>query len=307
VFRAADSATIAVVATSRTQDERTRRSDERGAGEKAIRGVLRHVGRLAALAAIAALAASPSPARADCSRAAADGNARQAQPGDPTTAGCGDATTVASATTGASASGTSGAAAARDDGMRELQLAQQRLTEAEQATDDAGRRAKYQDAKDHAERAIELLPDSADAHFAHFAAAGRLAQLQGLGTAAFQLMSLNKELDEVLRLDPNHANALAARGGMLVKLPRLLGGNTKRGIEYLERAVSLDSTAVGKRLELAEAYHLVGRGEDASRTADAALAMAETMQDPGKIDTCKRFIAELKATCDGCSMASIGR
>jgi hypothetical protein len=73
----------------------------------------------------------------------------------------------------------------------------------------------------------------------------------------------------------------------------LLGGNTKKGVEYLERAVSLDDTAVGKRLELAEAYHLVGRDQDATRTANDALAMAEGMQDPGKTETCKRFITEL--------------
>jgi tetratricopeptide (TPR) repeat protein len=192
-------------------------------------------------------------------------------------------------------------------GERELKLAEQLLNEGEGAPDDATRRAKYEQAKQHATRAVELLPNSADAHFVHFGAVGRLAQLDGMASAALQLMTLNAELDEVLRLDPNHANALAARGGMLVKLPRLLGGNTKQGIEYLERAVALDHEAVGKRLELAEAYHLVRRNDDAKATADRALAMAQEMKDAERIETCQKFIAELQRTCDGCAMAAIGR
>lgn len=192
-------------------------------------------------------------------------------------------------------------------GARELALAQRLLDEGEQATDDAARREKYKAASVHADRAIALLPSSADAHFVRFGAVGRLAQLDGLAVAAFKLSTVNADLDEVLRLDPNHADALAARGGMLVKLPRLLGGDTARGIEYLERAVALDETAVGKRLELAEAYHIVGRDDDARRTAERALAVARERDDPARIATCERFIAELHTACAGCAMASIGR
>jgi len=197
--------------------------------------------------------------------------------------------------------------APQSEGAHELALANRLLTEGEQTTDPKAQRASYEAAKVHATRAVELLPNSADAHFVHFAVVGRLAQLDGLASAAMQLMTVNSELDEVLRLNPNHANALAARGGMLMKLPRLLGGDTNKGVEYLERAVSLDDTAVGKRLELAEAYQIVKRTDDANRTAEAALAMAEQMQDKGKIDSCKRFIEELHKTCSGCAMASIGR
>lgn len=193
------------------------------------------------------------------------------------------------------------------EGERELAMASRLLSEGEDANDDATRRAKYTEAQRHAERAVALLPQSADAHFAHFGAVGRLAQLDGLAAAAFKLMTLNAELDEVLRLNPDHANALAARGGMLVKLPRLLGGNADKGIAYLQRAVALDREAVGKRLELAEAYHLVGRSDEARRTAEEALAMAETLQDTGRVETCRRFIEELRTACSGCAMAAIGR
>jgi tetratricopeptide (TPR) repeat protein len=199
------------------------------------------------------------------------------------------------------------AASPAEEGQRQLALARKALDEGERATDDAARRTAYETAKGHADRAVELMPESADARFVQFGADGRIAQLGGIAVAALQLVKLNGQLDEVLRLDPNHANALAARGGMLMKLPRLFGGNTKKGVEYLERAVALDSTAVGKRLELAEAYHIVGREQEAKATAQSALETARKLDQPERVATCERFIVELDKTCDGCAVKSIGR
>ena len=193
------------------------------------------------------------------------------------------------------------------EGQRELATAKKLIDDGERATTDDARKSAYEEAKRHADRAVELMPNDADARFVQFAAEGRIAQLGGIAVAALQLVKLNNQLDEVLRLDPNHANALAARGGMLMKLPRLFGGNTTKGVEYLERAVSLDSTAVGKRLELAEAYHIVGREDDAKATARSALEVAKQLDEPDRIATCERFIVELEKSCSGCAVASIGR
>lgn len=208
---------------------------------------------------------------------------------------------------GTTASDPRAASAGNEEGLRELALARQLLDEGERATDDDSRRRAYEAAKQHADRAVELMPDHADARFVQFGADGRIAQLGGIAVAALNLVKLNKQLDEVLRLDPNHANALAARGGMLMKLPRLFGGDKKEGVQYLEKAVALDSTAIGKRLELAEAYHIVGREEDAKATAQAALETARSLNQPDRIATCERFIVELEKTCDGCAVATIGR
>jgi tetratricopeptide (TPR) repeat protein len=199
------------------------------------------------------------------------------------------------------------ATAAAADGQRELATAKKLIDDGEAATTDDDRKRAYEEAKRHADRAVELMPTDADARFVQFAAEGRIAQLGGIAVAALQLVKLNKQLDEVLRLDPNHANALAARGGMLMKLPRLFGGNTTKGVEYLEKAVALDSTAIGKRLELAEAYHIVGREDDAKNTAQSALEVAKQLNEPDRVATCERFIVELQKSCSGCAVASIGR
>ena len=217
----------------------------------------------------------------------------------------------AAATTASEAAPAPGAPAAgvstSEDGPRELATAKKLIDAGEAAHTDDERKRAYEDAKRHADRAVQLMPNDADARFVQFAAEGRIAQMGGIAVAALQLVKLNKQLDEVLRLDPNHANALAARGGMLMKLPRLFGGNTTKGVEYLEKAVALDSTAVGKRLELAEAYHIVGRDDDAKNTAQNALEVAKQLNEPERVATCERFIVELQKSCSGCAVASIGR
>ena len=119
----------------------------------------------------------------------------------------------------------------------DLARASELLDEGEQAHNPDDRRAFYLAAERHADAAVTLLPKSADAHFLRFAARGRLAQMQGLARAAWQLASLQEELDLVLELDPNHADALGSRGGMLVKLPYLFGGDRTKGIQLLQRSL----------------------------------------------------------------------
>lgn len=193
------------------------------------------------------------------------------------------------------------------EGLAELEQATQFLDTGEDAETDEERKRNYDIAAEHAARAVELLPENADARFVLFAAKGRVAQMGGLASAALALSSLNSELDEVLRLDPDHADALAARGGMLMKLPRLMGGNTTKGIEHLERAVEINPTGAGTRLELAEAYEIVGRDTDALRTGREALAIAKEKKETEKIERAETFVTALEKSCDGCALAATAK
>ena len=131
------------------------------------------------------------------------------------------------------------------------------------------------------------------------------AQIRHRGRAALQLVKLNK-LDEVLRLDPNHANALATlrRHADCRRAPSS-AGTPPKGVEYLEKAVALDSTAVGKRSELAEAYHIVGRDDDAKNTAQNALEV-ESNRPAGPRRHLQAAIVELRRAA-AAAVASIGR
>lgn len=193
---------------------------------------------------------------------------------------------------------------AEAEGLAELERASEFLKAGEKASEDDEKIANYEIAAKHAERAVELLPDNADAHFVLFGAKGRVAQMGGLASAALALSSLNSELDEVLRLDPDHSDALAARGGMLMKLPRLMGGNTTEGIKHLERAVEINPNGAGTRLELAEAYEIVGRDVDAMKAGREALAIAKRKNEPKKVERAETFLADLEKSCDGCALAA---
>ncbi len=190
---------------------------------------------------------------------------------------------------------------------RELEEARNYLQAGEKANEDEERRENYEQATHHAERAVQLCPNDADAHFILFGSKGRVAQMGGIATAALELASLNRELDEVLRLNPDHADALAARGGMLVKLPRLLGGNTTEGIRYLERATVINPNGAGTRLELAEAYEIVGREADAWRVGREAIAIAERKGESKKAARARKFIEELEESCPECTRETTPR
>ena len=192
------------------------------------------------------------------------------------------------------------AAVSASAGQQEIALARAAMDRAERAEDEDEQRAAYAEVEKHADRAIAQLPQNADARFLRFAARGRVVQMDGLAAIALQLRSLNAELDEVLRLDPDHADALASRGGMLMKLPWALGGDTSRGIALLERAVSLEPEGSTKRLELAEAYQLVGRDRDAVRLAREAEEVALSNSDTQKAEAAARFRSDLQAACKDC-------
>ena len=102
----------------------------------------------------------------------------------------------------------------------------------------------------------------ADAHFALFANQGRVMELEGAVVSPFLVIEATRELNRTLELNPNHADALAAKGGIYRQLPWALGGSDKKAGEYLARSVELDyENACGARIELAELYRDAGQPE----------------------------------------------
>jgi tetratricopeptide (TPR) repeat protein len=150
-----------------------------------------------------------------------------------------------------------------------------RLLEEGEASDDvATKLALYSRGKDLAERAIEQNDRNPEAHFALFANWGRWLQADGWLRNSVHLPALWKELNRTLELDPDHPDALAAKGGLYLELPRFLGGDVDKAQRFLERAVALDADSVGARLELAECYIEKDRKEEARQLADVARRLA---------------------------------
>jgi hypothetical protein len=110
----------------------------------------------------------------------------------------------------------------------------------------------------------------AAAHFAVFCTLGRLVQLRGLNLLhPLEALRALGELDTALRLAPDDADVLAAKGATLMLLPRLLGGDPQAGREWLRRALARDPHHCA-----ATAYLVASESRDGA-TADALRVPAD--------------------------------
>jgi hypothetical protein len=105
-----------------------------------------------------------------------------------------------------------------------------------------------------AERAIAERPDDPVGHFAAFCNRGRRLQLEGLSLHLFgEMRQTRRDLERALELVPDWPDAIAAKGAMLLALPRSLGGDRTEGERLLRRAVALDPSNLEARRRLEEA------------------------------------------------------
>jgi len=126
------------------------------------------------------------------------------------------------------------------------------------------KQAAYATAVARAEEAVRENDASADAHYALFCSLGRLTELRGPIRQALTLPRLRRELDRTIKLNPMHSEALAAKGEMLLRLPRLLGGSAKDAEAYLHLSLLYDPTFWRAHLLLARALMAQSR-PDAAR------------------------------------------
>jgi len=116
------------------------------------------------------------------------------------------------------------------------------------------RKARFDEGQKLAERAVALDDTSADAHFSLFCNIGELMRIDGESLrSVFALRRMMAELDRTLELDPNHVDAMASKGTLLIRLPRLLGGDAQKGEAMLREVIRLDPSAFNSRLTLARA------------------------------------------------------
>jgi tetratricopeptide (TPR) repeat protein len=169
------------------------------------------------------------------------------------------------------------------------------LHRGEDATTSESKLASYKEGLDFATRAVAADDHNADAHFVCFATRGRIMLLEGAGANPVNLLSLNRELDRALELDPNHTDALAAKGGLYRQLPWVLGGSLEKAERYLSRSVELDPDAVGARIELAETYRDMGHPERSVPLLEKAAQVAERMGKYRQLGEARSLLHDLQS------------
>jgi hypothetical protein len=157
------------------------------------------------------------------------------------------------------------------------------------------RKAHFDRGKALAQQAVAQDDHSAEAHFALFCNEGELMRLDGESISSlFQLRQLMAELDRTLALKPDHTDALAAKGTLLLRLPRLMGGDPRTGEQMLRQVVQQDPNAFASRLTLAKTCNARGDRGEAVAFAERALQIAKAQGRADKIAEAQATLAALE-------------
>ena len=153
-----------------------------------------------------------------------------------------------------------------------------------------------------AEEAVRADPRDAVAHFAVFCNLGKRLEMERQGRRLFatlgDLHRVQREIDITLALAPDYPAALAAKGEMLVELPRLLGGNPQEGERLLRRAVALDPDDARMRLMLANVFRATGERDQALANAAMALGILERAGAASELADARGLVAALALSGD---------
>jgi tetratricopeptide (TPR) repeat protein len=138
-------------------------------------------------------------------------------------------------------------------------------------TDKAKRQAAYEEGAKAAKQAFQMDASNADAYFFYAVNLGNATRLQGVTSGALVVNEIKRSLSRAIEINPRHAQALQMMGGMLLELPRLLGGGEKKAQDYLERAIAADGNYANARILVAKLYKKQGRIEDARKQLEAVI------------------------------------
>jgi hypothetical protein len=190
----------------------------------------------------------------------------------------------------------SGVAAATDSASDLTAQAMRECEVGQEASAREERRAHFERGESLATKAVTLDDKSAPAHFAIVCNLGELLRVDGEKlTSLLSLRRLMSEVDRTLQLDPNHVDAMATKGTLLMRLPRVLGGNTQEGERLLREVVKRDDSAVTSRITLAKSCVGSGKRDEGIQLASRALEIARQEGRADKVAEAQATLAELGA------------
>jgi tetratricopeptide (TPR) repeat protein len=122
--------------------------------------------------------------------------------------------------------------------------------------------------------AVKIQGDKPDGHFwlgANYGGSLESETISGLAS----LDDVRKEMDTVLKLNEGYqdGSAYMVLGLLDLKAPKIVGGDPQRAVSELEKGLQFGKGNAFLRLHLAEAYHAVGRPDDARQQLNMILSM----------------------------------
>jgi len=148
----------------------------------------------------------------------------------------------------------------------------------------------FREGIDAGKAAVTLQPDKPDGHFwlgANYGGSAAHSTLANL--SSFQ--DIKREMETVLKIDEGYEgySSYLGLGRLYLQAPRVLGGDSKKAIKYLEKGVKLSPNNTTMKADLAEAYINNHREAEAKKQIEAVMT---TTPDPKHVPEHKDAVAK---------------
>jgi tetratricopeptide (TPR) repeat protein len=154
----------------------------------------------------------------------------------------------------------------------------------------------FEDGVEAARAALKLQPDKPEGHFwlgANLGGQAKVSMLSGISDTD----EIRQEMETVLKLDEGFmsGSAYMALGQVYLESPKMMGGDPKKAVEYMEKGLKFGGTNSLLHLRLAEAYLANDRKADARKQLDMVINMTP---DPNYLPEHKKAVAEARKLLD---------
>ncbi|HEV7857493.1 MAG TPA: TRAP transporter TatT component family protein [Pyrinomonadaceae bacterium] len=158
------------------------------------------------------------------------------------------------------------------------------------------RERSFHDGIEAGKAAVKLQPEKPEGHFwlgANYGGKAQVSTLSGFSA----VKDMRQEMETVLRLDEGFesGSAYMALGQLYLEAPGMLGGDSHKAVEILEKGLRYGVNSSPYRLQLAKAYLAVKRKDDARKQLNALL---DIKPDPLYLPEFKKATEEARKLLD---------
>jgi tetratricopeptide (TPR) repeat protein len=161
-------------------------------------------------------------------------------------------------------------------------LARFRYCSGDREKDQTKKARLFQAGVEAAKKAVALDEKRVEGHFWYAANEGEYADLKGALQSLGRVKTIRKEFEAALAINPAYEGGAiySALGQIDLNLPRLLGGNERRGIERLEEGLRVGPDNAELKITLAEIYEKKSRKDEARKLVESVLSVNDPARSP---------------------------
>lgn len=160
--------------------------------------------------------------------------------------------------------------------------------------------AAYEKAKGFAERATKANPNGLDGWYWYGLSIGRWGETRGILQSLSMAGPMRDALEKAIKIDPNHAPSYHVLACLYRELPGVISfGNVNKALEYFERAIALDPSDVGLRLDAAKAFIKKRDYAKAREHLNYLLTLTNDPEDPASDEESKEEARKLLKSIEG--------